>query len=134
MKKIFKKIGIVILSIAVLALTIGLTQSINKGAAADGYMQVKLYDINGELVKTKKVGFEKEQTMIFILKNNFDLEYEESGYGAFIISIDKLDSRSGETLFLSLEVNGEVSLVGISSLVPEDGMMIAFRLTDWMNG
>ena len=56
---------------------------------------------------------------------------ETSEYGFFVTGIAGVNADGDKFQFWSLEVNGEMSMVGIGDIKPKDKDVITFKLITW---
>ena len=103
-------------------------------AKGDGEITLVVVDEAGEELFNDELAYFTGDTLVdvFTKDEKVKMTGETSEYGFFIESVcGKNATDAGETYFWNLKVNGEVSLVGISFVVIEDGMKIELILTDW---
>ena len=103
-------------------------------AKGDGEITLVVVDEAGKELFNDELAYFTGDTLVdvFTKDEKVKMTGETSEYGFFIESVcGKKATDAGETYFWNLKVNGEVSLVGISSVVIENGMKIELILTDW---
>ena len=106
----------------------------NAKAKGDGEITLVVIDEVGEELFNDELAYFTGDTLVdvFTKDEKVKMTGSTSEYGFFIEGVcGKKATDAGETYFWNLKVNGEVSLVGISSVVIEDGMKIELILTDW---
>jgi uncharacterized coiled-coil protein SlyX len=101
-------------------------------------LRAELYDgtiiftvaINGEQL-TQVVHYNEEDahTLLDLLMQGFDVEFDDFGWGKFVTRIEGLTTKYGN--FISISKNGEASMVGIEDLTYEDQDVIHFELIWW---
>lgn len=88
---------------------------------------IELLDLEDNEVDAKTVEFEEGQSLMDVLKENYEVD-ETDG---FINGVDELVANSEEQQFISIEVNGELAVVGANELILEDGDEISLSLEVW---
>jgi hypothetical protein len=121
-KKIVSFVLLIVLMTAIFNLK---TQNL---ATETGQLEIVLIGEDENVLDQKVVTFDIGDSLIDILKENFDLQYEEYAFGIFITKIGQLEQNPELSIFISFYINGELSMVGISSIEPIDGMIIEFIL------
>lgn len=96
----------------------------------DGTITVEVVERNENVIK-KEIGFVKGDNAFDLVKNNFEVVYEDSQYGAFIKSIETLLPDETKHEFIFIEVNGKGSEVGITQIELVDKMTITFSISTW---
>lgn len=66
-----------------------------------------------------------DESLFEIMEENYEIEYSMRQYGAFILEIEDIKT-DGMTSYIAVNINGEASPVGISSIVIEDGAIYSF--------
>ncbi|MFH1392054.1 MAG: DUF4430 domain-containing protein [Candidatus Diapherotrites archaeon] len=86
-------------------------------------------DVEANLVFEKEITSIKGASAFEVLQtNNIPMETDDFGFGVFIKSIAGVTPE--ENQYLGLNVNGEYSMVGISDIKLEDGMIIDFSVEE----
>lgn len=95
----------------------------------DGEITVEVVDKDGTVVKEKEIKFNEEDTLINLVKNNFD-NVKISGEGEYqmVDSIETIKNESDWSFYISIYVNDVESAVGIASIEFKDGTKISFKL------
>lgn len=95
-----------------------------------GTFEVKLIDVENEVADEKTISFEKDDTLVELLKEEFDPFVIKDGY---VSSIGELKEYTlGNTLYyISLIVDGEYSTVGVNSIKLVDGLEISFVMEQY---
>lgn len=127
-KKLILKI---IYSIIVLGLIItGFVMLAKREEAKDnGTITIELIDLENNVLSTKNHNYKVGDTLFKILDDNYDIEYENSVFGGYIIKIDSLHATNKNELFIKILVNDEFSTVGISQIKLENKLKVTFILT-----
>jgi hypothetical protein len=88
---------------------------------------VTIKNISGETVANDTITFTDEASVFDILKVKYadSIRYEDSAYGAVLYDIAGISTDWATTsTYIAVYVGGEYSMVGISSIVPVDGMQV----------
>lgn len=127
-KKLILKI---IYSIIVLGLIItGFVMLAKREEAKDnGTITIELIDLENNVLSTKSHNYKAGDTLFKILDDNYDIEYENSVFGGYIIKIDSLHAPNKNELFIKILVNDEFSTVGVSQIKLENKLKVTFILT-----
>lgn len=127
-KKLILKI---IYSIIVLGLIItGFVMLAKREEAKDnGTITIELIDLENNVLSTKNHNYKVGDTLFKILDDNYDIEYENSVFGVYIIKIDSLHAPNKNELFIKILVNDEFSTVGVSQIKLENKLKVTFILT-----
>jgi len=127
-KKLILKI---IYSIIVLGLIItGFVMLAKREEAKDnGTITIELIDLENNVLSTKNHNYKVGDTLFKILDDNYDIEYENSVFGGYIIKIDSLHAPNKNELFIKILVNDEFSTVGVSQIKLENKLKVTFILT-----
>lgn len=103
-------------------------------AQGDGTITVIVEDSDKTELFKGEIIFNKGDSLVDLLKSHEEIKLggSDSEYGFFVESVcGKNASDAGETFFWNLKINGEDSMVGISSVVIEDKMEVKLSLVDW---
>ena len=132
MKKNVKILISVIASLVAIAIICLSVHFVMKKPVAnyDGTITVEVVERNENVIK-KEIGFVKGDNAFDLVKNNFEVVYEDSQYGAFIKSIETLLPDETKHEFIFIEVNGKGSEVGITQIELVDKMTITFSISTW---
>lgn len=127
-KKLILKI---IYSIIVLGLIItGFVMLAKREEAKDnGTITIELIDLENNVLSTEYHNYKAGDTLFKILDDNYDIEYENSVFGGYIIKIDSLHATNKNELFIKILVNDEFSTVGVSQIKLENKLKVTFILT-----
>jgi hypothetical protein len=85
-------------------------------------------DKETEKLEEKEVVIEEGDILLDVMKENFDIEEKEPGY---ILGINGLVADESESMFWSLSVNGEMSMVGAAEVELKNGDTVNFDLQSW---
>lgn len=92
-----------------------------------GDITIEVIDLNKEKVINDKISFKEGDTLLGLLKENYELRSDDSYGSTFIYDID--DVKTGNDTFLGIYVNNEMSMVGVDLIELEDGLIVSFRVT-----
>jgi hypothetical protein len=89
----------IVLGLSVLSLIISILAFIHKPPTAkyDGFVTIQLVDVESNVLSERLLGFNEGDSFFELFEENYNLVYEESVWGIFLIAIDDLDSREGST-------------------------------------
>lgn len=118
--------------VAFIGITLGLYFVLReKKVDSDGYVTIEVVDVDETVVKSKKIAFKEGDTLIQIVKENFDNVLITEDSSPMIMNIETLVTPSDWSKFISIYVNDEMSMVGISQITFEDGDKISFIFTEF---
>ena len=103
-------------------------------ASGDGTITVIVVDSDKTELFEGELVFNEGDSLVDLLKNHEEIKLggSDSEYGFYIESVcGKNASDAGATFYWNLKINGEDSMVGISSVVIEDEMEVKLSLVDW---
>ena len=126
--KNFKKIVLTIIALVVLVLG-GMIFSKTFSSTSDGSITVELVELDGSLKSSKEIEFETGDKLLTLIEENYENVVVENG---MLMSIDTFTTASDWSTFISIDVNGEASMVGLNEIVYEDGMIISFKMTEFI--
>ena len=125
-KTIFK----VFLSIVLISLTVSFLLIYNNFIKpkndVSGEIEIKLEDIESNLLSSNKYNFRSEDTLFDILKNNYEIRYETSTYGIVLLDINEIKTDFTKT-FIAIYVDNKFSNYGISEIPLYDKEVILFK-------
>jgi len=114
--------------VAVIVLIVcGLLATKTFNSKGDGYIIVEVIDINGNLIKEKKVVFKEGDNIVDLIKTNFDnVIYKDN----MIMEIEKIKTPNDWSTFICIYLNGEMSIVALPEIQFENGDKISFIETE----
>lgn len=119
--------------VAIIGITVGLALLIKgKKADADGFVTIEVVDLDKTVVKSKKIGFKEGDTLIQIVKDNFDNVVITDAISPMIMEIETLVTADDWSKFISISVNDVEAETGISGIALKDGDKISFILTEFI--
>ena len=121
------------LTLSIISLIVSVLVFIYKPQPAthDGFVTIQLVDIEGQVISERLLGFNEGDNFFDLLIANYEVTYEESIWGIFLIAINDLDSREGATWYIAIYINNLYSTVGVSQIQLNKGNLISFVMTDW---
>lgn len=94
-----------------------------------GSYQIKITDIDGELLGSKTIELTNETSVWEDLKANFDVAYTNGDYGAYISSIN--DSIVDDNYYLAIYENNSAASTGVEGLVADNEDVFEFKVECW---
>ena len=125
-KELVFKIVVTFIGIVVVAL-VGIFLLRDNTSETKGDITIEVINLNGEKVINDKISFKEGDTLLGLLKENYELRSDDSYGSTFIYDID--DVKTGNDTFLGIYVNDEMSMVGVDLIELEDGLIVSFRVT-----
>lgn len=125
-KELILKIVVTFIGIVVVAL-VGIFLLRDNTSDTKGDITIEVIDLNGEKVINDKISFKEGDTLLGLLKENYELRSDDSYGSTFIYDIDEV--KTGNDTFLGIYVNDEMSMVGVDLIELEDGLIVSFRVT-----
>lgn len=122
------KLILAVLAIAVLAVGLYFATSGAK-AKADGKVVIDYIALDGKVIKEKTVKFYTDDTLVKLVEDNFENVEISNG---MIMNMEDFVTPSDWSQFLSITVNGEMSMVGILEIKLEDGLVVGFQITEYV--
>lgn len=124
-KRKMKFIKSILLTLILLFTLIGCSQT-----QGSGEVKVELVALDGSVIKEVNVVFDEEDTLTDIIKDNFNNVVFESG---MLMEIEDYITPSNWATFLSVYVDDKMSMVGISDIKLEDGIVVSLRITEFIS-
>ena len=125
-KELILKLVVTFIGIVVVAL-VGIFLLKENTSETKGNITVEVIDLKGEKVIDDKISFKEGDTLLGLLKENYELRSDDSYGSTFIYDID--DVKTGNDTFLCIYVNNEMSMVGVDLIELQDGLIVSFRVT-----
>ena len=94
-----------------------------------GSYQIKITDIDGELLGSKTIELTNETSVWEDLKANFDVTYTNGDYGAYISSIN--NSIVDSNYYLAIYENNSAASTGVEGLVADNKDVFEFKVECW---
>lgn len=96
-------------------------------ADVGGGVTIELVDLEGNK-EEKRLDFDEGDTLFDLLYSNYEVTYEETGYGILLLGIDDIQTDFTST-YIAIYINGEYSNLGLSSIILEEENVYSFRET-----
>ena len=125
-KELILKLVVTFIGIVVVAL-VGIFLLRENISEPKDNITIEVIDLNGEKVIDDKIPFKEGDTLLGLLKENYELRSDDSYGSTFIYDID--DVKTGNDTFLGIYVNNEMSMVGVDLIELQDGLIVSFRVT-----
>ena len=128
-----KIIGIIISAVLFIILTFLIIFATKQYSSKyDGTITIEVVELDGNIVKTKKIKFTANDKLRDLVNSNFDnFILEESEYGAYVIGIESIKQDNDAHIYIALFYNGEYATSGLDTLKFEDGSIISFKALKW---
>lgn len=129
-----KKINTLIYAVIALLIIVIAITFISKEKKADtiGEITIEVYNLDQSLIKSKEISFEIDDTLIKLIEENFDsVVFEESSFGPFLLGIEGYMTPDDFSLYISLYVNGEYSMVGIGQIELIDDLVVSLKIESY---
>ena len=129
-----KKINIILTSVisflclAALIVVVVIKNTEQK-AKGDGTIIVELLDIDNSMIKSKDIIYFEGDTLTLLISDNFENVVFDNG---MLMEIEDYKTPADWSTFISVYVNDEMSMVGISNIVIADGMKISLIITEYI--
>ncbi len=119
------KIVVLVLAVVIAVTAVILLKKTNDPAAdAAGHITVELTDLTGR-TERHEIAFSEGDTLERLLQGKFEVQYEYGQYGAVLIGIGFIKTDF-KTTYVSILVNGEYAMYGLSELELVDGYVYSF--------
>ncbi len=125
MKKTILKILLTMFAVGALIGTIILVKQATT-AKSDGTVTVEYVSVEGEVIKSKEIAYYEGDTLVQLIQENFENVVIEEG---MIMTFEDYTTPSDWSTFISIEVNGEQSMLGIKDIPLADGMNVSLIIT-----
>lgn len=126
MKKLIIKIIVSVILIGTAIGTFFIVNNLAKKSDSDGTINIKIYDINNDLVSDKDIEFKNDDKFIDILEKNYTIRTSISTYGYILYDIDEIKTDF-KTTYIAIYIDDKYSNVGISGIILYDGMKVSFK-------
>ena len=124
MRKLIIKIIIFLILIGIAIGTFFIVNNISNNES--GTLNIKIYDINDNMLSNKDIDFKKEDKLIDILNNNYNIRTTNSTYGIVLLDIDDVKTDF-KTNYIAIYIDDKYSNYGVSSIKLYNGMRISFK-------
>ena len=127
-KKLILTIVLSLVAVVVLVIA-SVMVSRHYASQSDGHIKVQLVELDGTTTLEKDVEFKEGDTLQYLLEENFENVVIENG---MLMSIENFTTASDWSTFISIYVNGEMSMVGLLEIEFVDGTTISFVMTEFI--
>jgi hypothetical protein len=122
-----KKLLVTVVAVIVLALGVVAISS-NFTSKGLGEIQVELVDLEGNK-ESKTIVFNEGDTLVSLIEENYDNVVIEDG---MLMSIEDFTTARDWSTFISINVDDEMSMLGIKEIEFTDGTKISFIMTEFI--
>lgn len=127
-KNLILKIVLSVIGICVLVVC-GIILSKSFISSSDGVIIVELIDLEGEIIKEEEIEFNIGDSLVTLIENNFDNVKFDNG---MLMEIENYVTPSDWSTFISVFVDGETSMVGISDIEFKNNTKISLVITEFI--
>lgn len=130
-----KKLNIILTIIISLIACIGIVFTIifinnPDFAKTKGTVTIELVDLDDKKVLSKDINFKEKDTLVSIVSDEFDNVLIENG---MVITIEELTTDTiNWSVYISILVNGEYSMVGINDIELVDELIVTFKMEEYI--
>lgn len=124
MRKLIIKIIISLILIGIAIGTFFIVNNISNNES--GTLNIKIYDINDNMLSNKDIDFKREDKLIDILNNNYNIRTTNSTYGIVLLDIDDVKTDF-KTNYIAIYIDDKYSNYGVSGIKLYNGMRISFK-------
>ncbi len=128
-KKLILKIILSIVALGVIILCVVLLRNSFK-PSYDGKLTIEVVGLDGVVIKEKEVEFNTNDTLMDLIKDNFENVTYQNG---MIMSIENYQTPIDFQTFLSVYVDDKMSEVGLSEVKFVDGTKISLIITEYIS-
>ena len=121
-----KKVKTILLTLILLFVFVGCTNQ----TTGSGEIKVELVALDGSVIKEKSIQFDTNSTLEEIIKTEFDNVVFENG---MLMEIEDYKTPSNWETFISVYVDGKMSMVGISDIKLVDNMVVSLIITEYIS-
>lgn len=108
---------------------IGCDNPVEQSSEAVESFQIKVIDLDGKEVGNKTIQIEDELTVFSALVDNFEVDYTNGEYGAYITSIN--GSVVDSNYYMAIYENEEMASTGIEGLSIDCNDVFTFKVECW---
>ena len=130
-----KKLNIILTIIISLIACIGIVFTIifinnPDFAKTKGTVTIELVDLDDKKVLSKDINFKEKDTLVSIVSNEFDNVLIENG---MVITIEEFTTDTLDwSVYISILVNGEYSMLGINDIELVDELIVTFKMEEYI--
>ncbi len=120
-----RKFKAILLSLIFIFLLVGCSSQ----TEGSGEIKVELVALDGSLIKEESINFDSDDTLVELITDEFNNVVIENG---MLMEIEDYKTPSNWETFISIYVDGKMSMVGISDIKLEDNMVVSLRITKFV--
>lgn len=94
----------------------------------DGKIEVEIVSLDGYVTYEKSIKYNDGDKLVDLVSDNFDNVVIEDG---MIMAIEDYETPEDWSTFLSIYINDEMSMVGITEIEISNGMKVSFIITEF---
>ena len=133
-KRNMKKINIILTSVIsflclAALIVVVIIKNTDEKAKGDGAIIVELLDIDNSMIKSKDIIYYEGDTLTLLISDNFENVVFDN---AMLMEIEDYKTPADWSTFISVYVNDEMSMLGISDIVIADGIKISLIITEYI--
>jgi hypothetical protein len=121
-----KRVKAILLTLILLFTLVGCS---NK-TSGSGTVKVELVDLDGSVIKVESIKFDSDDTLKELIEDEFDNVVFENG---MLMEIENYKTPSDWKTFISVYVDGKMSMVGISDIKLVDNMVVSLTITEFVS-
>ena len=125
-KEKMKKVKAILLTLILLFTLVGCSNQ----ASGSGTVKVELVDLDGSVMKEESITFDSEDTLKELIEENFDNVVFDNG---MLMEIEDYKTPSDWKTFISVYVDGKMSMVGILEIKLVDNMVVSLIITEFIS-
>lgn len=123
--KKMRKFKAILLTLICIFLLVGCSNQ----TEGSGEIKVELVALDGSVIKEETIKFDSDDTLVELVSDEFDNVVIENG---MLMEIEDYKTPSNWETFISIYVDGKMSMVGISDIKLEDNMVVSLRITKFI--
>lgn len=124
--KKMKRVKAILLTLILLFTLVGC----NNAANGSGNVEVEVVALDGSIIREKTIEFNSDDTLEELIKSEFDNVVFDNG---MLMEIENYKTPSDWETFISVYVDGKMSMVGISDIKLVDNMVVSLIITEFIS-
>ena len=128
MKKLVLKLILTVAAIAVLIAAIIIIRNATTAHSA-GTIVVEYVGVDNQVIKSKEIDYYEGDTLVKLVQENFENVVIE---GTMVMGIEDYTTPGDWSTFIGIRVNGEESMVGITEIQLQDGLVVSLVITEFI--
>lgn len=121
-----KKVKAILLTLIILFTLV----SCGNKTSGSGNIKVELVDLEGIVIKEQSIEFDSDDTLKELIESNFNNVVFDNG---MLMEIEDYKTPANWETFLSVYVDGKMSMVGITDIVLVDDMVVSLIITQFIS-